>query len=186
MPEILDFIALAVGAGFVVYFFFGSFLFGAGYEPMSRGRVRAMLALAEVTEADRLFDLGAGTGAIIFPAARERGARVVGIEIDPLRVLVLRLRRALGPAPERVRIQRADLFGVDLAPATVVTTFLWPGSMMRLRSKLESELSRGSRVVSYFHPMPGWEPSAVDMERRLYLYRLPGAARSREIRAGGT
>jgi SAM-dependent methyltransferase len=44
--------------------------------------VAAMLDLAEVSEGDTLYDLGSGDGRVLLAAAR-RGARAVGIEIDP-------------------------------------------------------------------------------------------------------
>ena len=88
---------LWVFVGTVAYFWLVSFLFGAGYQGAPRRSVEAMFRFAQVGPQDTLFELGAGVGAITFPAAREYGARVVAIEIEPLRVLILRLRRVFGP-----------------------------------------------------------------------------------------
>ena len=158
----------------IAYFVFASFLFGAGYQPAPRAVVSAMLEFADVGPNDRLFDLGAGTGAIIFRAARERGASAVGVEVEPLRILILRLRRALGPARDRIEVRWTNLYQVDLRTATVVATFLWPEAMVRLRPKLERELAPGSRVVSHWHPIPGWTAERSDPALRVYLYRWPG------------
>ena len=170
---------LAVGLiAFVVavgYFVFASFLFGAGYQPTPPASVEAMLRLAELSPRDTVFDLGAGTGAIVFRAARTYRARVVAVEVEPLRVLVLRARRALGPFGDRVTISWGNLFRLDFREATVVTAFLWPGAMVRLRPKFEAELRPGSRVVSHYHPIPGWTPETVDPATKVYLYRWPDA-----------
>jgi hypothetical protein len=155
----------------LAYFVFGSFLFGAGYQPTPRRVVDRMLELAEVGPSDALVDLGAGTGAILFRAARERGATAVGVEVEPIRVLVLRLRRRFGRARERIRIDWGDLFKRDYRGTTVVTAFLWPEAMRRLRPLLEAQLPKGARVVSYYHPVPGWEPAASDPDLKVYLYR---------------
>lgn len=168
----------------VAYFVFASFVFGAGYQPTPRAAVRTMLRLAELSPHDTLYDLGAGTGAIVFRAARTYRARVVAVEVEPLRVLVLRLRRALGPFGDRVTVRWGDLFRLDFSPASVVTAFLWPGAMERLRPKLEAELRPGSRVVSHCHPIPGWVPESYERETDVYLYRWPDA-RSRGIRFTG-
>src|SRR5215472_13263220 len=71
--------------------------------------VAAMLDLAEVTEADTVYDLGSGDGRVLIAAARDRGARAVGIEIDP--DLVARSREAIREAglEGRVRVHRGDL-----------------------------------------------------------------------------
>src|SRR5688572_26810155 len=44
--------------------------------------VAAMLDMAEVTDADTVYDLGSGDGRVLIAAAR-RGAKAVGYEIDP-------------------------------------------------------------------------------------------------------
>ncbi|MCI4351329.1 MAG: methyltransferase domain-containing protein [Thermoplasmata archaeon] len=170
--------ALAVG-GLVgaAYFWFASFAFGAGYQPAPRAVVNRMLDEAEVGPSDRVYDLGAGTGAIVFRAARERGASVVGVEVDPLRVAILRLRRRLGGPRDRVDIRWGDMFRLDFRPATVVAVFLWPGAMLRLRGLFESQLQPGTRIVSHWHPVPGWRAASYDDATRVYLYRWPEARR---------
>jgi hypothetical protein len=166
--------ALAIAAA---YFLFASFLFGAGYQPTPRRSVETMLRFARVGPQDTLYDLGAGTGAIVFRAARTYGARVLGVEVEPIRVWVLLLRRRLGPFADRVTIRWGNLFDLDFRPATVVTAFLWPGAMVRLRPKFEAELRDGARVVSHCHAVPGWVPEEYDRRSDVYLYRWPDARR---------
>ena len=168
-----------VGIGIAVaYFVFASFAFGAGYEPTPRRAAQRMLEFAEVGPADTVYDLGAGTGALVFRAARIYRAKVVGIEVEPIRVLILRLRRRWGPNPERITIRWGDLFRLDFRPATVVTAFLWPGAMERLRPKFERELGTGARVVSHCHPIRGWTADRHDTSTDVYLYRWPAARQS--------
>ncbi len=179
MPDatfVLAAVVLALGVG-AAYFVFASFAFGAGYEPTPRRAVEAMLRFAEVGPSDTVFDLGAGTGAIVFRAARGRGARVVGVEVEPLRYAVLRLRRRFGPAADRITLRWGNLFSLDFRGASVVTAFLWPGAMARLKPRLESELAEGARVVSHCHPVPGWRAERHDRATDVYLYRWPDAGR---------
>jgi ribosomal protein L11 methylase PrmA len=181
----LVFVALAATA----YFVFASFVFGAGYQPTPRRSVERMLKFAELGERDTLYDLGAGTGAIVFRAARLYRARVVAVEVEPIRVLILRLRRALGPLPDRITIRWGDFFRLDYREATVVSAFLWGGAMERLKPKLERELRPGARLVSHVHPVVGWSPDAYDPETEVYLYRFPphtGAGDARASFRGGS
>ncbi|HTT17241.1 MAG TPA: class I SAM-dependent methyltransferase [Thermoplasmata archaeon] len=168
-------VGLSVLAGALAYFVFASFLFGAGYQPTPRAAALRMLVLAELTARDTLYDLGAGTGALVFRAARLYGADALGVEVEPLRYLILKARRAFGASPERVRLRWGNLFDLSFAEATVVATFLWPGAMARLRPKFESELRPGARVVSHCHPIPGWTAAAHDRATDVYLYRWPEA-----------
>ncbi len=177
--------ALAAVAGALAYFVFASFLFGAGYQPTPPGAALAMLRYAELSPRDTLYDLGAGTGALVFRAARIYRARVLGVEVEPLRVVVLRLRARLGRFGDRVTIRWGNLFDLDFSEATVVATFLWPGAMLRLRPKLEAELPAGARVVSHCHPIPGWRAEAHDTAHDVYLYRWPDARSPTGAATGG-
>jgi len=166
-------VVVLAGIAAVAYFVFASFAYGAGYQPTPRRSVETMMRFAELGERDTVYDLGAGTGAIVFRAARVYRARVVAVEVEPLRVLVLRARRALGPFADRITIRWGDFFRLNFSDATVVTAFLWGGAMARLGPKLERELRAGSRLVSHVHPVPGWSPEAYDAESDVYLYRFP-------------
>lgn len=181
-------LALAIGlfalALALAYFVFASFAFGAGYEPTPRRAVEMMLRYAEVGPRDTVYDLGAGTGAIVFRAARVYRARVIGVEVEPLRYLILRIRRAVGPFGDRVTLRWGNLFDLEFRDASVITAFLWPGAMARLRPKLEAELPPGARIVSHCHPVPGWTPEKYDEATDVYLYRRPGGAES--VTPGGT
>ncbi len=171
---VLAIVLLAVAAA-IAYFVFASFVFGAGYQPTPRRSVETMLRFAEVGPRDTVYDLGAGTGAIVFRAARTYRARVVGVEVEPFRYLILLLRRSLGPFADRITLRWGNLFDLDFRGATVITAFLWPGAMARLRPKFESELPPGARVVSYYHPVPGWTAEKYDASTDVYLYRRPSA-----------
>src|SRR5437879_6881450 len=91
------------------------------YVPTTEQAVQAMLKLADVKKTDFVYDLGCGDGRIVIAAARDFGARGVGVEIDPvpLRMAVYRARRA--GVEDRVRFVRGDLFEADIGEATVVT-----------------------------------------------------------------
>src|SRR5262245_23502082 len=71
--------------------------------------VAAMLDLAEVSEADTVYVLGSGDGRVLLAAAR-RGARAVGIQIDP--ELARQSREAVEAEglSGRVTVRRGDLF----------------------------------------------------------------------------
>jgi SAM-dependent methyltransferase len=128
------------------------------YLPTPHHVVEAMLRLAGVSSADVVFDLGAGDGRIPIAAARDFGARGVGIELD--RRMIERARcyaRAAGM--ERVvEFRHEDLFRADLREATVVTLFLFPEMNQRLGPKLLSELRPGTRIVSLRFGIGNWRP----------------------------
>lgn len=123
--------------------------------------VDQMLRLARVGPDDVVYDLGSGDGRVVIAAARDFGARAVGIEIDPR--LVSRSREYADRAglASRVTIREQDLFEADLSAATVVALYLTREINLRLRPKLERELRPGTRIVSFNFDMGDWEPAVV-------------------------
>ena len=186
MDDAVVLVVFVAALAVVVYFLFASFVYGAGYQPTPRDVVERMLELAAVGPSDTLYDLGAGTGAIVFRAARERGASAVGVEVEPLRVLILRLRRVVGGPRDRVRVVWGDFDHLDFGAATVVAVFLWPPVMERLKPRFEQELAAGSRVVSHWHPVAGWRPDSVDRRLRVYVYRMPPTREAFVSRGSGS
>lgn len=145
------------------------------WQPTDRVTVRRILFLAEVKQGERVVDLGCGDGRIIITAARLFGAQGVGIEIDPARVLWARIWAVLAGVKDRVRILWKDMYKVDLHAADVVVLFLSPNANYKLQDKLLRELHPGARIVSYYHPMWGWEPNEIGVAKTgypIYLYRM--------------
>ncbi len=65
-------------------------------------------------------------------------------------------------------IHRSDFHKADLGPAALVTCYLYPGGMERLRPKLEAELRPGAILLSNCFAMPGWTPAATRTADDLY------------------
>src|ERR1700730_3700440 len=80
--------------------------------------VNEMLRLGAVTADDVVYDLGSGDGRIVIAAARDRGARGVGFEIDPaLGGQAVERARRLGLA-DRVTFPPDDLLQAALREGT--------------------------------------------------------------------
>jgi SAM-dependent methyltransferase len=131
------------------------------YEPTPTDIVRAMLQLAAVAPDDVVYDLGSGDGRIPITAAREFGARGVGIEIDPALVERARANARASGVADRVEFRAGDMYAADVSSATVVTLFLHPQPNLKLRPKLRADLRPGARVVSYMWDMGDWVPDDV-------------------------
>ena len=97
-----------------------------------------------------------GDGRIPITAAKEFGARGVGIEIDRALVTQAQANARGAGVEDRVEFRLGDMYVADVRSATVVTLFLHPGPNLKLREKLRSELPAGSRIVSYVWDMGGW------------------------------
>ena len=138
-----------------------------------------MLRLARVEGSDIVYDLGSGDGRLVIAAARDFGARGVGIEIDPRLVAQSAESARRAGVGERVTFREGDLFQTDLSDATVVTLYLSPELNLRLRPKLLRELRPGARIVSHAFDMGDWAPARTirvetrDRPAQVYLWIVP-------------
>ncbi len=146
------------------------------YVPTPQKVVEKMLDMAKVTRQDIVYDLGCGDGRILVTAAKRYGARGVGIDIDPRRVQEALANVRKAGVEKLVEIRQGDALKVpDLARATVVTTYMLPEFMQKLRPVLREELRPGTRIVAHDYPIPGWTPQQtadVSAPSRIFPHKL--------------
>jgi predicted RNA methylase len=134
----------------------------APYVPSPSLVVHKMLSLSQLKPGEIFFDLGAGDGRTVIMAAKEFGARAVGVELrDDL------VKKALTTIYEqnlqnRITIVNGDMFNVDLTSADVIFLYLTTSANEKVKPKLEAQLKRGVRVVSHDYEIVGWKPERVE------------------------
>ncbi len=141
--------------------------------------VDQMLRLAELKSGETIYDLGCGDGRILFSAARNFGAKAVGVELSETLVRRTRDQSELMGLSGSVKVIQGDMMQVDLKEADVVALYLLTEANDQLRPKLEKELKPGARVVSLEFKVRGWKPSKVEKIEAhrhpytIYVYELP-------------
>lgn len=134
---------------------------------------RAACKLAKITSSDTVYELGSGDGEFILTAADEFGAKkAVGIEIDPLRHWISKLRVMFHRDFNTITFIKQNFFDVDISSATVVFVYLVPRALARLLPKLKKELKPGTRIVSLRYEINGLKPIKEDSIYKLYLYKM--------------
>ncbi|HTH03183.1 MAG TPA: methyltransferase domain-containing protein [Vicinamibacterales bacterium] len=157
----------------------------APYIPTPQDVVDRMLAVAEVTNKDTVFDLGCGDGRVVITAAKKFGARGVGIDIDKDRISESKRNARDAGVSSLVRFEQGDIQNADVSTATVVALYLVSSANLKLRPLLTKQLQPGARIVSHAFGMGDWQADKVDKftdargdERVIYLWRADGKVRS--------
>ncbi len=142
---------------------------------------RVMCTLAKVTEKTVVYDLGCGTGTAVGVAAKEFGARCVGIEIDPLRFINAWINiHWRWRVSTNVTLVRGNFFDTSFTSADVFFIYLIPNALKRLTPKFLKEVKPGALFVSYVYafPMDLFKGKLTllkhDEVHRIYVYRLNG------------
>jgi hypothetical protein len=162
------------------------------YVPSPQSVVADMLRYAHVGADDFLIDLGSGDGRIVRTAAKVFGARGFGVEIKENLVREANAAAQKEGIADRAKFYQQDLFKTDLSPATVVTMYLLPDTVVLLKDKFLAELRPGARIVSHDYPLTGWEPvdtREFDLDEKvaisgvkttiLWLYIVPAKVQGR-------
>lgn len=155
----------------------------APFVPTPQDVVEKMLAMAQVSAKDVVYDLGSGDGRLVITAAKKFGARGVGIDIDPARIAEGQANAKTAGVSDRVEFRQQDALAADLSQATVVTLYLLSSSNVKLRPRLLQQLKPGARIVSHQFGMGDWAPDKVETftdtngtSRTLYLWTVGATA----------
>ena len=137
----------------------------------------AMLKAANVGPNDLVFDLGAGDGKIAIAAAKNYGARSVGIEYNKEMAALATRNAERAGVSDKVKIIHGDIFVEDFSKANVLTMYLLPDLNLKLRPTI-LKMAPGTRVATNSFNMGDWEPDQVigTGYTQGYFWVVPGNA----------
>lgn len=133
----------------------------APFLPTPPAIARQMLEMAGTGPDDVVYDLGCGNGRIVIAAAREFGARGVGVDCDPVRIAEAQAAARQAGLSDRVAFVCGDLFTQDLSEATVVCLYLLPTVVAQLGERIRQAGRKGLRIVSHDYSFADWPPDRV-------------------------
>ncbi len=151
--------------------------------------VERMLGIAGTGPEDFVIDLGSGDGRIVIAAAKRFGARGLGVDLDARLVRLSRENAERAGVARRVRFEVRDVLRTDVSGASVVTIYLLPGLLEKLKDKLLAEMRPGTRIVSHAFSFVSWKPDHVEKvrlsrphpgqgdESSIFLWIVPAEAR---------
>lgn len=156
---------ILLGAAILVVLAFGAvILFGAPYLPTLSKQIDAGLDLLDLKPDQTLLELGSGDGRVLVAAAKS-GLQVVGIELNPILVVVSWLRT--WRYRRQVRIIWGNFWRTPWPPADGVFVFLHDRFMPKLDARMQKiEVP----LISYAFQIPGKKPAATKDGIFLYKY----------------
>ncbi len=137
--------------------------------PSVREKVANMIALAQISSSDIIYDLGSGDGRLVFAALDAGAKKGTGYEINPILVKKSQWWAQRKKYGERASFVCQSMFGASLHDADVVFLYQLSKTMVLLEEKLLKELKPGARVVSSTFPFKDWKPVKIDGKVLLYI-----------------
>lgn len=143
---------------------------------MPQDIIRKMYKMVDLNRKDTVYELGCGVADAMVIANNEFGAKAIGIEIDPLRIVLARINIWKNRA--QVTLIKENFFNINLSSATVLIIYLVPKALGRLSPKFFKELKTGTRIVSYKYTFPPEIKSKKlqlvkeDKKNEIYFYEI--------------
>ncbi|MCC6003167.1 MAG: class I SAM-dependent methyltransferase [Thermofilum sp.] len=131
------------------------------YVPSPYEVIKKALEIAGLKKGELFLDPGCGDGRSLVMAAKDFGARAVGIEIRK-DLLERALKNVIeAGVSDNVLLINGNFFDVKFPQADVVFLYLLTSVNEKLKPKLQSELKPTTRIVSHDFEITGWKPIRV-------------------------
>ncbi len=134
---------------------------------------------------DVIVDLGAGTGTVIFETARRAHQKkydthFIAIEINPLLILIMYIRRLFHPNKKNIRIIRTNMLEVDYdelanreVKQSALIFYLYIGHrVIEPLKKILENIKKDFIVVSYMYDVPGWKKYRTRIQKGIHTLTI--------------
>ncbi|MBN1325887.1 class I SAM-dependent methyltransferase [Candidatus Falkowbacteria bacterium] len=144
----------------------------APWVPSKKHDFERIFKLANLKPGEIFYDLGCGTGKVVIYAHKKFKAKSIGLEIALPFYCICKCKQIFNPG---VNFKYKNLYKEDLSRADVIYFFGTPKTINeKLKAKLEREVKKGARIISYVFAINNWSPAVVskpdDSAVPIYLY----------------
>ena len=188
----------------IIFLFSSPQLSPIPYFPTNHQDLDSIIKALNLKNDQTIIDLGAGDGIVIFEAARIAkdkglGTKFVAVDINPILIFIMCLRRLFHPNRKNIKIVWADLFKIkynsltrlpgDLSleasakgealaksgePFNSLTFYLYvsPWLIEKIVSKIKKDI-KDFNIVSYFYPVKSLNKKEKILKGKNQVYIYP-------------
>lgn len=156
------------------------------YFPSNTKDMPLIISALDIRNNQTVIDLGAGDGVVIFRAAKAAlnnhlNTQFVAVEINPILLIILHLRRLIHPNRKNIWITNADMFKMNyssLIPNRNFVTFYIYISPWFIEKTVSNILKQVAvfNLVSYFYQvkcLPRYTERVNEGVHKVFSYRSP-------------
>ena len=146
----------------------------APWVPTRKKDLERILKLADLQPGETFYDLGCGNGRAVFYIGKHTKANAIGIEIAYPLYIYCQIKQ-LFHKNKNIEFKLKNLFKIDLSQADVIYIFGMEDKLKgKLKNKLEQELKKGTRILTYAFEIQGWQAKKINKPTKedisIYLY----------------
>ncbi|GAB4219398.1 MAG: hypothetical protein Fur009_5380 [Candidatus Microgenomates bacterium] len=168
----------------IIFLFSSKTLSPIPYFPSNKKDIPLIIKAFNLKNNQVIFDLGAGDGIVIFKAAKAAFEKNLNtyffaVEINPVLLLIMHIKRFFHPNKKNIKIIRNDIFKMNFNSLTrkhfnSLTFYLYvsPWYIEKIIKNLKLKTKNFS-VISYFYPLPKIKPKKIFKGvNKIYKYYL--------------
>ncbi len=152
----------------LIIFFLGA-LFDAPWVPTKKNDFVRIAEIAKLKPGMLFYDLGSGTGEMLFYLSQKYNVHCVGIEISPILYLYSKIKSLFF---KNVEILYGNFYKYNLSKADIIYAFLMPKTFNKFKRKMIKELKRDSKIIISCWPLQNSTPIQVDKKNNQTSYYL--------------
>lgn len=149
----------------------------APWLPTRKRELNNLIDNLDVEANKTIYDLGCGTGSLIFPLAENfKDAKIFGFEISILPFFIAFFKQKFGGEKyKNVKIEYKNLFKQNLTSADIIFVFLLESCYPKLMQKFKTELKPDCLIIIEAWPLKNITPyKTIKTEKALTLYIYQG------------
>ena len=137
------------------------------YFPSNGKDIQIILEALHIRKNQTIIDLGAGDGVVILHAAsnayeKKLNTQFIAVEINPVLLCILHIRRLLHPNRSNIQIINANMFSMDYAPLTT-----------NRQPPYSAIAPRGRPITFYIYISPWFiDKTIVNITRQMKIFEL--------------
>lgn len=154
------------------------------YFPSNGKDIPLILTALHIQDNQTIVDLGAGDGIVIFKAAERAfqnklNTEFIAIEINPILLLILHIRRLFHPNRKNIKIVNADMFSMNYSQLvanhyslTTVYMYISPWFIEKTVHNITKQI-KNFDLVSYFYQvkcLPKYKEELKEGVHKVYSY----------------
>lgn len=143
------------------------------FVPTPREDIRLIIKSLKIGPQHAFFDLGSGTGKVIFLVEELTQAKTKGFELALWAHLWAKLKKRL--TDSRAEFIRGDFFAEDWSEADFLYAYLFPHAMSRVEEKYKSNCKPGAVAIVRDFPFPKSQPFRIlttPPRHKIFIYQI--------------
>lgn len=152
----------------LILLFLGA-LFEAPWIPTRKKDYERIVKMVKLQPGMLFYDLGSGTGEMLFYLSRKYNINCVGIEISPILYLYSKIKSLFY---KKVKIMYGNFYKHDLSKADVIYVFLMPKTFDKLKRKIGKKLKKDSKIIISCWPLQNCNPKQISKRNNEITYYL--------------